>query len=113
MSIFQAEPEVVDIAVMAFRYIAITMPFFGYAVTINVLFQAIGRGLPAALLSLSRQGIFYFPIIFVLPKFMGLTGVLLTQPAADVFTIILTFILGIRVMREIKQLERDMPEGYV
>ena len=40
MSIFQAEPEVVDIAVMAFRYIAITMPFFGYAVTINVLFPS-------------------------------------------------------------------------
>ena len=110
MMIFKAEPEVVDVAVQAFRYFAITMPFIGYAITINVLFQAMGRAIPAALLSLSRQGIFFFPIIFIFPKAFGLTGVLLTQPMADVLTVILTTFLGIKVCHEINQKAKAMDE---
>ncbi len=110
MMIFKAEPDVVEVAVLAFRYFAVTMPFIGYAITINVLFQALGRAIPAAILSLSRQGIFFFPIIFILPQLFGLTGVLLTQPVADLLTLALTAVLGIRVCREIKRKESEMDQ---
>ncbi len=109
MSVFKADPEVVAVAVKAFKYMAITMPFLGFAITMNFLFQAMGRGIPAALLSLSRQGIFFFPLVYTLPRFLGLNGVLITQPAADIFTLLLTVVLAIKIIREVNVMEKNMP----
>ena len=110
MGIFRAEPDVVKVAVLAFHYFAVTIPFLGYAITINTLFQAMGKGWQAALLSLSRQGIFFFPMVFVLPRLFGLTGVLLTQPIADVLTTILTAALGIHAMRGLRKKETELKQ---
>jgi len=53
-------------------------------------FQAIGRAIPALLLSLTKQGFFLIPLILILPSFLGVLGVWVSFPIADVLSTILT-----------------------
>ena len=57
------------------------------------VFFAMGRGKEVGVLNVSRQGIFFLPLIVVLPKFLGLDGIIYAQPAADVLSVLLTFAL--------------------
>ncbi len=53
-------------------------------------FQAIGKAIPALLLTLTRQAIFFIPLIFILPIFYGELGVWISFPIADVLATIIT-----------------------
>jgi Na+-driven multidrug efflux pump len=53
-------------------------------------FQAVGRAVPALLLSLTKQGFFLIPLLLVLPSFMGVDGVWVSFPIADVLSTIVT-----------------------
>ena len=103
VKVFSDDPEVVRIATLNVRAFHALFIFFGPAVIFNVLFQALGRGLPAAVLSMARQGIFLIPAIVILPRLFGLTGVLFTQTFADFFTVITTTYFALRVIRELQR----------
>lgn len=62
------------------------------------LYLAIGKSLVGSVLSLSRQGIFFFPLVFALPRLFDLTGVVWVQPA-DLLTTILTIIFAVKINR--------------
>ncbi len=53
-------------------------------------FQAIGKAIPALLLSLTKQGFFLIPLLLILPPFMGVLGVWVSFPIADTLATILT-----------------------
>lgn len=53
-------------------------------------FQAIGRAVPALLLSLTKQGFFLIPLLLILPPFMGVFGVWIAFPIADVLATVVT-----------------------
>jgi len=53
-------------------------------------FQAIGKAIPALLLSLTKQGFFLIPLLFIMPPILGVSGVWLSFPIADVLSTILT-----------------------
>jgi len=103
VSIFTTDPRVISIASRNVRAFHLLFPFFGPVVICNVLFQALGRGVPAAILSLSRQGIFLVPAIIILPHLFGLDGVFFTQAFADFFTILITAFFAWRVLRDLRQ----------
>ena len=65
---------------------------FGFQMVYASLFLAVGRGAAGSILSLSRQGIFFFPLVALLPALFGLTGVILVQPIADLLSTLLTFL---------------------
>ena len=54
------------------------------------------------ILCTGRQAVFFIPIILMLPKFMGLNGVIAAQPIADIITIIIMGILAVKLNGEIK-----------
>ena len=60
---------------------------FGLCYMMTITFQTIGGARMGLFLSVIRQGLFYAPFILLLPKLLGLTGIYLSQPAADVLTI--------------------------
>ncbi len=74
-------------------YFAFSMVLVSYTNVIGVYYQAIGRSLPALVLSIARQGLFLIPIIMFLPPLLELKGVYLAQPIADVLTLIATVTL--------------------
>jgi len=53
-------------------------------------FQAIGKAIPALLLTLCRQGVFFIPLILILTNYLGELGVGIAFPIADVLAIIVT-----------------------
>jgi len=65
-------------------------------------FQAIGRAIPALLLSLTKQGFFLIPLLLVLPTFMGVQGVWISFPIADVLSTVVTgYFLHKAVVKEL------------
>lgn len=81
--------------------------FFGYAffaTTIN-FFIGIGNSKEAGILMISRQILFFIPLVLILPLFFGITGVWISMPLADLFCLILTIILKKKVSK--KELEKE------
>lgn len=66
-------------------------------------FQAIGKAVPALLLSLTKQGFFLIPLILILPEFMGVLGVWVAFPIADVLSTVVT---GYYLNKEVKKMIR-------
>tara|TARA_R110002072_G_scaffold22615_1_gene79483 strand:+ start:328608 stop:329984 length:1377 start_codon:yes stop_codon:yes gene_type:complete len=62
-------------------------------------FQAIGKAVPALLLSLTKQGFFLIPLILILPSFFGVWGVWISFPIADVLSTVVT---GFYLNKEVK-----------
>lgn len=82
------DTEVIRIGTKALRYQCLTMPVMSLGVISNMTFQSIGKAWTATFLSALRQGIYYLPFIYILPEYLGLLGVQITQPVADVCTFI-------------------------
>jgi len=53
---------------------------------VNQLYQSLGFAVGATILASCRQGIFFVPLVFLLPYFFGLDGILATQASADLLT---------------------------
>lgn len=62
-------------------------PAFGLCYMMTITYQTIGSSGYGLFLSFIRQGLFYIPFILVLPKLLGVMGIYLSQPAADVLTL--------------------------
>ena len=62
-------------------------PAFGLCYMMTITFQTIGGARMGLFLSVIRQGLFYVPFILLLPRLLGITGIYLSQPAADILTI--------------------------
>ncbi|HHU89613.1 MAG TPA: MATE family efflux transporter [Clostridiaceae bacterium] len=99
------DPLVIAIGSTAMRYQCITFPLSSWIIINNMLVQTIGKSKEASILSLARQGLFFLPLILILPSFLGLAGVQLSQPIADLATFIMALPMGIRVSNELKQLQ--------
>ena len=102
---FNADSETKRIGVIAFRYFSFMLPFLGFSVIITVLFQAMGHGTAALILSIARQGVFYIPLILILPQIFNLNGIFMSQPIADFLTMIVTIFFARKVFAEIKEKE--------
>lgn len=63
-------------------------PAFGLCYMMTITYQTIGASRYGLFLSLIRQGLFLIPFILTLPNVFGVTGIYLSQPAADVLTIL-------------------------
>ena len=83
---FRADDQVIAIGRLALLYVCAVMPFMAYSTFVNQLYQCLGYKLPATVLASLRQGICYLPLIFILPHFLGLQGVQMTQPGSDLLT---------------------------
>lgn len=90
VSWFSHDPEVVAIGSRTLRALSVPFPLLGFQFVYFSLFQALGKALPAGILSISRQGILLIPAVLILPRYLGLNGVILAQPTADALTLVMT-----------------------
>ncbi len=102
ISIFGSGDELYnEFACLAFRIFLMLVIFNGIQITSGIFFQAIGKPVKSAFLTLSRQILFFIPATIILSKFFGIMGVLYAGPVADG----LAFIIAITLLAmEIKQL---------
>ncbi len=105
MTWFRADdPQVIDIGVRALRAQCFTLPLQAFMMLSQFLCQAIGYGFRAALIAMGRQGLFLIPAYLILPKFLEVTGLVVSQPASDVLTAVMATVIMIGVYRKVTKL---------
>lgn len=70
--------------------------------------QALGRPVPATVLSVCRQGLFFIPLLYLLDAVFGLNGINFTQTVADYLSIAISLLLLRSTMR--RAMPRDGAE---
>ncbi len=83
---FRNDPEVIRIGVSALRYSCGAMVVMPIAVLTNMTLQSTGQALPASFLALLRSGLFFLPVLLLLNRTLGILGIEIAQPIADVLT---------------------------
>jgi len=97
------DAEVMAIGILACRLQCLALPLQPVMVLSNMLFQSIGKSWQASLLSSMRQGIYFLPLIMILPRAFGVLGVQMAQPIADTLTFMTCIPFIIRLLRELKE----------
>lgn len=87
----KTDTEMINIGSRYLFLNAISFVGFGVAMVYDFMFLALGRAKEGGILSISRQGIFFIPLICILPTIMGLNGVLCAQLVSDLLTFVLVF----------------------
>ena len=72
----------------------------GWVTMSNMMLQTIGQTVPATFLAMARQGIFFVPLVWILPLFLGLTGVQITQSASDLLTLACAIPIQLSALRK-------------
>lgn len=88
--IFTTNQKVIAETPGAMRWVFAATPIIAVQLIGSAYFQAIGRAVPALLLTLSRQGFFFIPLVLILPNYFGETGVWISFPLADVLSTLVT-----------------------
>ena len=99
LRIFTDDPQVLATGTGALRVMVLIYPLLGPQTVSITFFQAIGKGLPSLLLSMLRQFILYVPLLFFLPRFLGLSGIWAATPIADFLAFTITLSLVLREFR--------------
>ena len=90
VAIFTTEPSILEQTPSAMRWVFAAIPIVTIQLIGAAYFQAIGKAMPAFLLTLSRQGFIFIPLVLILPKYYGELGVWISFPIADVLSTIIT-----------------------
>ena len=88
--LFRDDPAVTAVALPAFHYQCLAMLLHPIIVVANMTFQSVGASGRATFLACCRQGVFFIPLILILPRTHGLFGVEICQPIADVLTFLVS-----------------------
>ena len=102
LSIFGTDENVLNIAMPALRAALIMFITFGFQFTYSTLYLSTGKALGGVFLNSLRQGIVFIPIILLLPKFMGLNGVIYAQTISDLITTIITIPFAISIHKKLR-----------
>ena len=102
LSIFGTDENVLNIAVPALRAAVIMFITFGFQFTYSTLYLSTGKALGGVFLNSLRQGIVFIPIILLLPKLMGLNGVIYAQTISDLITTIITIPFAISIHKKLR-----------
>lgn len=90
VSVFTQDEAVLRDTPWAMRWVFAAIPIIGIQLIGSAYYQAIGKAIPALLLTLTRQGFFFIPLVLILPKFFGEIGVWISFPIADTLSTVVT-----------------------
>ena len=102
--------KAVDVGIRTLRLHALAFPVAGFYMVSNMMMQNIGRPVRASILTVSRQGIAFIPLVLILPRFWDLFGILISQTIADIISFIISIPIFISVMKEIRVMENSLKE---
>ena len=86
ISMFRPEAEVVEIGATALRVMCVFIMFLPVSVVATMLFQCIGKSIPALVLSCLQSGLVFIPLCLILARLFGITGIEVAQPLAYFLT---------------------------
>ncbi len=99
IALFQKKEEVIAIGSVALRNYAFGMIFMALSVPVNMLYQSIQQPTISSILSLIRSGMITIPMLLIFVPLLGLTGIQIAQPTADVIAGLISIPFIIRFLR--------------
>ena len=105
-----AEEKVRELAAVILRFQCATFFVNCWVVPSNMTQQTMGWTASASTLAMARQGLFLVPLVLILPRLFGLTGLELAQPLSDFLTFCLAIPLQARVLRHLSQPDRGLAQ---
>ncbi len=99
------DTDVIRIGTLALRLHCVVFPLNAWIVMCNMMLQSIGRAVKASVVAAARQGLFFIPLIFILPYFWGLFGVQVCQTFSDIGSFALSLPIGLSELKKFKNNE--------
>lgn len=88
--LFTSDADVIAQTPYALRIVFAATPILGIQLIGAAYFQAIGKAIPALLLTLTRQGFFFIPLVFLLPSYFGIDGIWMAFPLGEALATVVT-----------------------
>lgn len=107
IGVFINDNEVIDLGVKMLTALMVPGAVIGIMFIINFAFQGMGKGAQSLVLALSRQGLVYFPLLFIMDHFVGLNGIIWAQPTADIVCVVLAVIMFSSILKKITKAENE------
>ncbi len=100
MAWFRDDPEVIVTGSHMLIFMCVSMPVLAYSTYVNQTYQCLGFAKGATFLACCRQGICFIPLAFILPPLLGVTGIEMLQPAADILTFAISVPMQVRFFKK-------------
>ena len=101
----QGDPLYEEFAVLTFRLFLALVTFTCFIKMSSIFFQAVGEPVKATAASLIRDLACFVPLAILLPRYLGIQGVLLAAPAADLIAMVVAVLLTRRFFRGLRAQE--------
>ena len=101
MQLMSTDDEVVSTGIKILRMQCFSLPLLGAFAVSSMFMQNIGNYFSALLISISRQGFFYVPLLYLLPAVYGKTGIYLLQPLSDFLSFLFAVVVVCRWYRKV------------
>jgi putative MATE family efflux protein len=103
------EKEVIlSIGVPALRTLMAVMPIVGIQIVGSAMFQALGKAIPSIVLASLRQIILLIPMVLILSKIAGVTGVWISYPVSDFISVVMTAVFVLYELKKLKNIFENL-----
>jgi multidrug efflux pump len=103
IGIFISNNEVISQGVPMLRALMLSVPVLGIMFVFEFTFQALGKAVPTLVLSISRQGFVFIPMLFIGRAVAGLNGIIFAQPVADIIAVFISLGMFLRINKEFRK----------
>lgn len=101
--VFLTETAAFEYAVEFIKILLTASVLYGvFFVLVNAL-QAMGAAVASLIINLSRQGIIYIPMMFILQIFLKVEGLVWAQPVADLLSLVLVAVLYLTTVHKLEK----------
>lgn len=100
--LFTTDETLIKISEHAIRVNMLVFPVVGAQMVCTGFFQSIGKAKVSMLLSLSRQLLFFLPLLLVLPNYYQVDGVWYAQPVSDFISVVVAVVMLVGYIRKFK-----------
>ena len=107
VSIFIDDESVINMGMKMLRALMFSSPFIGILFVLNFSFQAMGKAKESLTLAISRQGFVFVPSVIIFNSILGLDGLILSQPIADLVSIIIAFAMFMVMNKKFTKIENQ------
>ena len=103
----EGDVEMVRIGSLCLITQCIAMPLSAWVIVVNMLYVALGKPVGSIFLGITRQGVCFIPVLFILPALYGINGLAISQGVADLISFLITIPFAISIMKNITRQEKN------
>ena len=103
----ETDAEMIKVGSLCLISQCISMPLSAWVIVVNMLYAALGRPVGAIFLGITRQGVCFIPVLFILPALFGLNGLAVAQGVADLLSFLITIPFAVIIIKHITQQQKS------